>query len=202
MRLRGRKRLVASGSYHRRPACTEPPRHRLTLASLLALFYLSPVDAATAPPALSAYSALYGARCQTLDTSARGGSRLCTGVAGYDLVVYDDDDRATIDIVAPGNALYPLSYWDVVTTGYATVGRKAEWRMGKRNGKRVPTALLVRLTRLDVRNPGELIAVARIDGDGACVVYRGDLADGAVEQAARRAAANPASKCLGPDTTE
>ena len=139
--------------------------NRLSLASLLALLYFSPVDAATNA---SAYSYLYGGRCQTLDSNA------------------------------PGNALYPLSYWESVTPGYATVGQKAEWRMVKRNGKRVPTALLVRLTRLDLRHPGELIAVARIDRDGACVVYRGDPADSGVEQAARRAAADPASKCLGP----
>jgi hypothetical protein len=73
-----------------------------------------------------AYSDLHGATCQTVDTSARFGSRLCRGPAGYALMVYDSDAGASIDIVTPANALYPLSYPDVVTPGYATLGRKAE----------------------------------------------------------------------------
>ena len=168
----------------------------LLVLSLFSLMTLPPARAASAS-GVSAYSSLHGKACQTIDTSAHGATRLCRGVAGYALVVYDNDDRSSVDIVAPDNSLYPLSYWDVVTPGYSTVGQKAEWRMETRKGKRVPTALLVRLSRLDPRSPGEMIAVARIYPDGACVVFRGELLDTAVEAAARRAAVDPASKCLG-----
>lgn len=168
----------------------------LLVLSLFSVLTASSARAASAS-AVSAYSDLHGKHCQTIDTTAHGASRLCRGVAGYALVVYDNDDRSSVDIVAPDNSLYPLSYWDVVTPGYSTVGQKAEWRMETRKGKRVPTALMVRLSKLDPRSPGEMIAVARIYPDGACVVFRGDLVEPAIEAAARRAAIDPASKCLG-----
>jgi hypothetical protein len=168
------------------------------LASLFALLCAAWLNAArAASPTSAAYTDLHGKTCETLDATPRGGSRLCRGVAGYALVVYENDERASVDIVTPGNALYPLSYWDVVTPGHVVIGQKAEWRIEKHKGKRVPTALLVRLTKLDAKSPGELIAVARIHHDGACVVFRADLVDASVEAAARRAAADPASKCLG-----
>ncbi|MFP5393671.1 MAG: hypothetical protein ACLGI6_19335 [Gammaproteobacteria bacterium] len=132
----------------------------------------------------------------------RGSTRRCSGVAGYALNVHDDDDRTSVDIVAPKGDIYPLSYWDVVTLGYASVGQKAEWRMGTRKGRSVPTALVVRLTRLDNRNPGELIAVARVDRDGACVIFKGDMADPGVDELARKAAAEPNQKCLGAYTPD
>ncbi|GEM_PF-4098395 len=161
--------------------------------------------AGSARPAQMALSDLYGKKCRTLDTSARGSTRRCAGVGGCALMIYEDDDRTSVDIVAPNKSLYPLSYWDVVTLGYAAVGQKAEWRVGTRPGRKgrpVPTALLVRLNLLDQRHPGELIAVARIDPDGACVVYKADLAEPGAELAARKAAADPASKCLGPYTAD
>lgn len=169
-------------------------------SSLLAAAWalLCTVNASAASPAPTrTFTDLHGKHCQTLDTNPYGGSRLCRGVAGYALVVYDADDRSSVDIVSPANALYPLAYWDVVTPGYAMVGQKAEWHLERRRGKPVPTALLIRLTRLGTGSAGELIAVARIAHDGACVVYRGDLLDPATEAAARRAASDPASKCLG-----
>jgi hypothetical protein len=168
---------------------------RLLFAHAFALALAVPASAATPTPTL--YSDLHGKHCHTVDTSARGNSRQCSGVAGYALAVHEDDDRTTIDVLAPNRETYPLSFWDVVTLDYASVGQKAEWRMGTRHGRPAPTALLVRLTRLDARNPGEMIAVARLDRDGACVVYRGDMAEPGVERAARKAAANPASRCLG-----
>lgn len=174
---------------------------RFSLLAACCALLCSPLcakDANAARPAKTqSFTDLHGKHCQTLDTNPYGGSRLCPGVAGYALVVYDADDRSSVDIVSPANALYPLAYWDVVTPGYAMVGQKAEWQMERRRGKPVPTALLVRLSRLGAGRSGELIAVARIDHDGACVVYRGDLLDPSTEAAARRAAADPASKCLG-----
>ena len=155
---------------------------------------LSAIGAHAAP---TRYTDLYGKQCHTTDTSARGSTRVCAGVAGYTLNVYDDDDRTSIDVVAPNREAYPLDYWDVVTPGYASVGQKAEWLMGRRKGRPAPTALLVRLTRLDQREPGELIAVARVDHDGACVVFKGDMGQAGIEAEARKAAADPRRHCLG-----
>lgn len=148
----------------------------------------------------SRYSDLYGKQCRTTDMSARGSTRECAGVAGYALAVHDDDDRTSVDVIAPNRAVYPLSFWDVVTLGYASVGQKAEWVMGVRKNRPTPTALVVRLTRLDQREPGELVAVARLERDGACVVFKGDIGEPGVEAAAHKAAIEPGRKCLGPYT--
>ena len=146
------------------------------------------------------YSDLYGKQCRTTDLTPRGSSRECAGVAGYRLAVHDDDDHTSVDVIAPNRAVYPLAFWEVVTLGYASVGQKAEWVMGARRGHPMPTALVVRLTRLDQRDPGELVAVARLDRDGACVVYKGDIGAPGVEAAAYRAATDAGRKCLGPYT--
>lgn len=154
--------------------------------------------AADAATGTSTFTALYGKTCQTVDPGPQTGSRLCRGPAGYALLVYDSAARASVDIVAPDNALFPLSYWDVVTPGLSALGQQAEWLMARRQGKTVPAALLVRLTRPDVHQAPLLIAAARIQADGACVVFRAELDDPAAEARARRAALDPASKCLGP----
>ncbi len=164
-------------------------------ARLLMTMLLGACAAAQAAP--GPYTDLHGKGCHEVDSSSRGSTRQCPGIRGYSLLIYEDDDRTSVDIVAPDQAIYPLSFWDVVTPGYAVVGQKAQWQLGRRRGKEVPTALTMRLTRLDKHNSGELITVARIDADGACVVFRVDaLAPNAVALATK-AAANRASKCLG-----
>lgn len=164
---------------------------------LITMVLLGSSAAAQAQAHPSAYTDLHGKRCHDVESSSRGSTRQCPGVRGYSLLIYDDDDRTSVDIVAPDHATYPLSFWDVVTPGYAVVGQKAQWQLGRRRGKEVPTALTMRLTRLDKHNSGELITVARIDADGACVVFRSDALAPNAAALATRAAANRASKCLG-----
>jgi hypothetical protein len=155
--------------------------------------------------ATSLYSDLYGKQCRTVETDPGSGatSRLCKGVGGYSLLVHEARGQTSVDIVTSGGAVYSLDYWEVVTPGLSRVGRKAEWRVEKRAGRVVPTALLV---RLDITNeqtqgprvaPGMLLAAARIDTDGACVVYQGDGNGKGSDDAARKAVALQGSKCLG-----
>lgn len=159
-------------------------------------------------PALAAssmYSDLYGKGCKIieLDKASGANTRRCAGVGGYSLLVHEANAQTSVDIVTPGRAVYPLEYWEVVTPGLSRVGRKAEWRVERRGSRIVPTALLV---RLDMGNPaasgprvapGSVITAARIEADGACVVYQGNAAPKTADAAARSAAANPRSKCLG-----
>jgi hypothetical protein len=155
--------------------------------------------------AASLYSELYGKNCKTLERDPASGAstRQCAGVAGFSLLVHEARAQTSIDIVTPRGRLYPLEYWEVVTPGLARVGRMAEWRVEQRQGKLVPTALLV---RLDAGNSvqegpreaaGSIITAARIAADGACVVYQGDGAPSTADASARSAAAEPARKCLG-----
>lgn len=158
-----------------------------------------------AAAAVSRYSDLYGHGCKVIERDRASGAttRRCPGVAGYSLLVHEASGQTSVDILTPQRRLYPLEYWEVVTPGYARVGRKAEWRLETRRGKLVPVALLVRLNTISPRTEGPRIAAggmitaARIAGDGACVVYQGNGALPAADATARAAAADPRRKCLG-----
>ena len=155
--------------------------------------------------ASSMYTDLYGKSCKIieLDKGSGANTRRCAGVGGYSLLVHEANAQTSVDIVTPARAVYPLEYWEVVTPGLSRVGRKAEWRIELRDGRMVPTALLV---RLDTANPlthgprlaaGSVITAARIEADGACVVYQGNAAPKTADASARGAAADPRRKCLG-----
>lgn len=156
--------------------------------------------------AASLYSDLYGRNCQPVENDSSGGAstRLCRGVAGFHLLVHEANGQASVDIVTPKNTVWPLEYWEVVTPGLSSVGRMAEWRMEVRNGKPVPVALLI---RLDTRAPEmagpriagseAILTAARIERDGACVVYQGSATAKTADADARAAAADRGRKCLG-----
>jgi len=173
-------------------------RHCL-LASVITLLTI-PAQAAT-----SMYSDLYGKSCKIVEFDKASGAttRRCAGVAGYSLLVHEANAQTSVDIVTPKRAVYPLQYWEVVTPGLARVGRKAEWRVEQRGARLVPTALLVRLDTGNLLTsgprvaPGPVLTAARIAADGACVVYQGDATPRTADAAARSAAADRRSKCLG-----
>ena len=174
---------------------------RLCLFASAVTLLSIPAQAAT-----SMYSDLYGKSCKIVDVDKGSGActRRCAGVGGYSLLVHEANAQTSVDIVPPGRrAVYALEYWEVVTPGLAHVGRKAEWRVELRNGRLVPTGLLV---RLDTSNPvthgprlaaGSIITATRIASDGACVVYQGNAAPKSADASARSAAADPRRKCLG-----
>lgn len=176
--------------------------HRLLLSALLLQLTAAGAHGATT----SLYSDLYGTACKTIDFDKNSGARTrrCAGVAGYRLLVHEANGQTSIDIVTPRGAVHPLEYWEVLAPGVARVGRKAEWRLEQRAGKLVPTALLVRLDTAEQpqRGPrfasaGGVITAARIESDGACVVYQGNGALRSADTAARNAAAGRRYKCLG-----
>jgi len=173
-------------------------RHCLLAAVLL-------LAATGASAAATMYTELYGSSCKTIEYDKASGARTrrCPGVAGYRLLVHEVNAQSSIDIVTPAGAVYPLEYWEVVTPGLSRVGRKAQWRVEKHGAKVVPVALLV---RLDTSNPlaegpriapGSIITAARIEHDGACVVYQGNAGLRTAEAAARSAAEGRRRKCLG-----
>lgn len=191
--------------------------NRLPFAILLAALLSVPL---TSGAATSAYSDLYGSHCKTIERGHGTRTRRCEGVAGYRLLVHEVEATTSLDIVSPRGEVWPLDYWEVVTPGLARVGRKAEWRMERRGGALVPVALLVRLdtVRMNTRIAAEaiehgprmappaaaagplpsgiILTGARIDRDGACVVYQGNGASRTADAAARNAVAQ-GRRCLG-----
>ncbi len=148
----------------------------------------------------SVYSSLDTARCRLLSRHEETGATLhrCRGVAGYALQVADDDARMSVNVVAPGGRVHPLSYWGTITHNFSSLGPRAEWRM---RGER-PIALIVRVNaNEDSANPERTtsyLAVAKVSARGSCVTDR--IAPGAnANELARRAADRSAGRpCLRP----
>jgi hypothetical protein len=156
----------------------------------------------------SAYTDLSGKACKTskVDKETGAATRRCAGISGFTLLVHDDDERASIDIVTPTKLVLPLNYWDVVTLGFSSVGGKAEWRVADRNGKKIPVGLVVRLNTLDqsdLERPKRraYYAVSRISEADACVTYKIDASLKNANDEARKAASETNRPCLPPIKT-
>ena len=127
-------------------------------------------------PPRSVYTPLTEDACRTVsvDTETGDATQACPGVAGYTLLVHEADVRQSVDIVAPGGAVYPLDYWSVITSGFSSVGPRAEWRVAGRRAR--PVALIVRVNASeDPARPDRTtsyLAVARVSASGACVTDR------------------------------
>jgi hypothetical protein len=108
----------------------------------------------------------------------------------------------SVTVVGPEKQEHPLGYWDVVTHAFSSLGKKAEWRVVRSNGKMSPIALIVRVNYIDQSNPAapkheSCLAVAKITEDKVCVT---DKIKGAnANERARQAADQSAEKdCLAP----
>jgi hypothetical protein len=175
----------------------------LALAVLLLSFALprehSPRPIGVADRIDSIYTELTGSRCATIAADQETGAttQRCPGLAGYALLVEDDDDRMSITVVAPNGGQHPLELWRVVTTGFSALGEKAEWRVKRENGKLVPVALIV---RVNANATTSSLAVAKITPQAACVTDRiepGDDMNLEARVAADAAAEKPCIKQTG-----
>lgn len=167
------------------------------LGALLALCYATTLFA-YAPAAESVYTDLAPDRCKTVETHEEGASSVqkCAGVEGYALLVEDDDSRQSVTVVGPDGKKHPLNYWQVITTGFSSLGEKAEWRVEKKGGKVRPYALIVRVNANEnPEKPEEktsYLAVAKLTGAEVCVTDKVKT-----NEEARRAADASADKpCL------
>lgn len=151
----------------------------------------------------SVYSSVEEKRCRTIKVDEdEGGSYegRCRGVAGYSLIVEEGDLRTNIKVITPGGATHSLDLWTVVSSGFSSLGPRVEWRMTRRRGKSVPTALIVRYNaNEDTEKPQKItsyLAVAKITPTDICVTDKIRSSANANEQA-RHAADTAISKpCL------
>jgi hypothetical protein len=157
---------------------------------------------AAAAPLESSYTELAASRCKTLEAADGHGVSVqqCSGTAGYSLLVEDFDGRQTVTVVAPDGRRHALEYARVITTGFSSLGAKAEWRTERRGGKAVPVALIIRVNaNEDGGAPGKRVsylAVAKITPERICVT---DKVSGGAQgnEKARLAADGAAGKpCL------
>lgn len=156
----------------------------------------------------SRYTDIAGKACsKTVDDKSIGAYTMtCPGVGGYSLHIMEDDERSSVNVVAPDKRVFPLDYWDVVTQGFSSLGKKAEWRVTTVGGKTVPIALIIRVNAVDqgdLDHPRRvpLLAVAQIRKDTACVITKLDAALPTANAQARKLADVEGQACLKSDAS-
>jgi hypothetical protein len=126
----------------------------------------------------SVYSDLASSKCTTVTTDRETGAstQRCLGVAGYKLLVHDDDARQSITVVTPDGKKHDLDFWEVVTHGFSSVGSKAEWRAVRNRRKLAPIALIVRVNASeDAANPNRktsYLTVTKLTPEKICVTHK------------------------------
>jgi hypothetical protein len=192
-------------------SCAMKKRSILFGVALLCLVGMIVMDAGALETDLGANTSVYtdisGSRCRTISVNRESGATVqsCPGVAGYKLEVEDDDARMSISVVAPGGKKSELSYWQVITSAFSSLGNKAEWRVARLNGKTTPVALIVRVNASeDPSNPQKTtsyLAVAKITAAKTCVTDKIGPSATANEEA-RRAADTAATRPCLEDTSQ
>lgn len=179
-----------------------------TKSLLIIVLALSFVPALTLPPSSSAvanesiYTNLASNKCRTTSVNKESGAttQVCPGVAGYKLQVEDDDNRMSVTVITPKGKKHPLSYWGVITSGFSSLGEKAEWRVTRRSGKIVPIALIVRVVANENPESPEkktsYLAVAKITTQSICVTDKISPSANMNEEARRAADASANKPCL------
>lgn len=171
---------------------------------LIAIFTLNCALAfpATAGSIVSMYTDLSPAKCKTTEVVKETGSSVqkCAGVAGYSLLVLDDDERQSVTVVTPDGKQHGLDYWSVITGAFSSLGDKAEWRMVNKGGKMVPIALIVRVYASEnPESPNQrtsYLAVAKITSEKICVTAKIKAGPNANVEARRAADTSAGKPCL------
>jgi len=134
--------------------------------------------------------------CVTLDFQAEGANskQRCPGIAGFQLLVLDSDARMSITVLDPQGREWPLSYDQVISRNFISLGEQAEWRVFGVDPAVDLMALTVKLNVSEDPESGKVTpywAVARISRSGSCVI---DRVEGGPNEKARVEAAIAAVK--------
>lgn len=119
------------------------------------------------------YTDLAAEKCKTIESSEEEAGSYrgeCAGVGGYKLEVLEGDIRQTVNVIAPNGQKSELDLWSSVSTGFSSVGDKAEWRVGS-DGK--PLAVIIRYNVSEETGNGSkgksLLVVVKIANNSTCV---------------------------------
>ncbi|MCM3903403.1 MAG: hypothetical protein ND866_17005 [Pyrinomonadaceae bacterium] len=158
---------------------TAHPQPTLLTAAIFLVLLSATAESIIAQAKLeSVYSDISSSKCKTIevDQETSSSTQSCQGIAGYKLLVLDDDARQSITVVTPGGKKHPLEFWQVVTHAFSSIGNKAEWRVARSKGKITPVALIVRVNASeDSANPSHLtsyLAVVKVTPEEICVTQK------------------------------
>lgn len=126
----------------------------------------------------SIYTDLDAEKCKTIESSDEGAGFYrgeCKGVGNYKLEVIEGDIRQSINVIHKQSGdKWELDFIGKVSSGFSSVGSKAEWRIKRINGKIQPIALIVRynvsVPTKDGRNKNNSsLVVTKFDGEFVCI---------------------------------
>ena len=157
-----------------------------------------------AQPISSTYTDIDGAKCRVVKEDKLTGLfiKKCPGISGLSLIVMNDDDRMSIEVIDQKKKKYELNYWEVITKSLSSLGKKAEWRVTQKSGKLIPIALIVRVNGVNMHDPDHpkdtsFLAVAKIQENAICVTDKVDGFSKNANEKARTLADQSADKiCL------
>ncbi len=98
-------------------------------------------------------------------------TQMCEGIGGYKLEVFEGDLRSSINVIAPNGKKSELEFQQV-SMRFSSLGEKAEWRVEKKDGKDVPTALIVRFNASkedDETKSDSYLIVSKIAAEKSCI---------------------------------
>ena len=145
---------------------------------ILAVFFSAIVPFSAAAQVSSVYTNLTKDNCQTVETTEETGGSVqkCKGFGAWSLMVLDDDERMSVNVVAPDEKQHELDFWSVITPAFSSLGTKAEWRVKKEGDELQPIALIIRVNSTSEatgkRKRSSYLAVSKITADGICVVEK------------------------------
>lgn len=148
----------------------------------------------------SVYTSLEEKHCRPIKSANADYEGRCGGVAGYALLLSEGDLRQNVTVATKQGTKHSLDLWDVISSGFSSVGPKAEWRMANRKGKLVPVALIIRYNaNEDPAQPNKrnsYLAVTKITPTEICVTDKISSGPKANEDARRAADSAAAKPCL------
>ena len=151
----------------------------------------------------SVYTSIGEKQCRTIKSHEAGDDGFearCRGAAGYSLLLSEGDLRQNITVITPQRKEYSLDLWSVVSSGFSSVGPKAEWRIATENKKSVPVALILRYNaNEDATQPNKLLSylvVTKITPTEICVTHKISPSPTANEDARRAADTASTKPCL------
>ncbi len=133
-----------------------------------------PADTSTTSEKIEpVYTDLTDKSCKTTDKNDEEEwmTAVCPGVGGFKLEVFEGDLRSSVNVIAPSGKKTELEF-QKVSGAFSTLGDKAEWRVEKKDGKDVPTALIVRFNASkgdDETKQDSFLIVSKISADKSCI---------------------------------
>jgi hypothetical protein len=158
---------------------------------------------ATVDTLRSVVTSIAEGRCTTVrvDPETSGSTQECPGIAGYEVLVLDDDARMSITLRSADGAEHPLSLWGTITSGFSSLGDSLEWRVRGAGEGAAPTALVVEVRANESPEDPERVtvyrAVAKVGPGESCVTDKLDAA-ATRDEVLRAADAAPGKACLAP----